>query len=256
VPVRELQKRGWLPDTKDIDTLEAAVCDLVRIDAPTERPVLAAAARRANAGARLTPEQRAWIARVRSVGEQSQVAPLDLGSLAKLADELAGRLRTPTDLGALHDWLSEVGVALVIELPLKASKIDGVVMVAADGTPIIGLSTRGDRMDGFVFTLVHEIAHLVLGHVAVGDTHLDEDILANEGSGREVEANERAAQWVLPSELDLGPTKPTMPRIIATAQAIGVHPSLIIGRLQREGVLEWSDFRRSIPKVRPFVRIG
>lgn len=256
VPVRELQKRGWLPDTKDVDVLEAAVCELVGIDAPSQRPTLVAAARRANAGTELTPEQRAWIARVRSVGEERPAAPLDLSSLANLAAELVGRLRAPTDLGALHDWLGEVGVALVIELPLKSSKIDGVVMVAADGAPIIGLSTRGDRMDGFVFTLLHEIAHIVLGHVAVGDTHLDEDILVNDVSGREAEANEQAAEWVLPSKLNLGSTRPTMPRIIAEAHAIGIHPSFIIGRLQQEGVLDWSDFRRSIPKVRPFVRIG
>src|ERR1700677_1949552 len=31
VPVRELQRRSWLPDTKDLDELESAVCRLLRL---------------------------------------------------------------------------------------------------------------------------------------------------------------------------------------------------------------------------------
>jgi HTH-type transcriptional regulator/antitoxin HigA len=45
VPVRELQKRGWLPETSDTDQLEAAVCGLLRINDIGESPRLAMAAR-------------------------------------------------------------------------------------------------------------------------------------------------------------------------------------------------------------------
>ena len=111
-------------------------------------------------------------------------------------------------------------------------------------------------MDGFLFTLLHEIAHLVLGHVRQGDVRLDEEIVESAVTGREAEANARAAAWALPAEINLGTGKPSMQRIIAEAHAIGVHPSLIIGRLQQDGVLDWSDYRRSVPKVRPFVKLG
>lgn len=256
VPVRELQKRGWLPETKDVGALEAAVCELLGIDAPSERPSFQAAARRMNAGAILTPEQAAWIARVRYLGAERTAVPFDRAALRALGGQIVGRLRTPTDLAGLYDWLAGVGVALVIELPLKSSKIDGVVIVASDGSPIIGLSTRGDRMDSVVFTLLHEIAHLVLDHVTVGEVRLDEEVLDTAGTRQEAEANELAAHWVLPSALALGPAKPSMPRILAAAHAVGIHPCFIIGRLQQDGVLDWSDFRRSVPRVRPFVKEG
>ncbi|MGI9118526.1 MAG: HigA family addiction module antitoxin [Acidimicrobiales bacterium] len=257
VPVRELQKRGWLPETKDLNVLEAAVCEFVGIPDPTGRPELLAAAKRSNATGGFTPEQIAWITRVRALGAGRVRTALDLAGLEALAGEITTRIHDPTDLDQLHDWLAAVGVALVIELPLKSSKIDGVVIYANDGTPIVGLSTRGDRMDGFVFALLHEIAHLVLEHVKMGQVRLDEDVVAGTASGWEADANAQAACWVLPGGVDIESTsKPSMPRIIAEARTLGVHPSFVIGRLQQDGVLDWSDFRRSVPKVRPFVRIG
>ncbi|MEA2704305.1 MAG: HTH-type transcriptional regulator / antitoxin HigA [Actinomycetota bacterium] len=256
VPVREAQKRRWLPDTKDLDALETAVCEFLGIASPADWPDFRAAARRVNVGTQFTPEQNAWLARVRALGAARVSRPLDLGGLRALAEQITRRLHDPIDLAGLHTWLADVGVALVVELPLKAGKIDGVVIFGEDGTPIIGLSTRGDRMDSVVFTLLHEIAHLVLEHVVVGDVRLDEAVLDETGTGIEAQANELAARWVLPSPPKLGPAKPTMPQIIRAAHDLGVHPSFIIGRLQQNKVLDRSDYRRSVPKVRPFLKIG
>lgn len=258
VPVRELQKRRWLPDTKDLDVLEAAVCEFLDIDALGERPTFAVAARRTNATEDFNPEQRAWIARIRSIGERSVRAQFDPVGLGELAGGVVQRLRNPSELIGLHQWLEQVGVVLVTELPLRSSKIDGVAMIGPEGTPIIGLSTRGDRFDGFVFTLLHEIAHVILGHVkAAGDLTLDEEVGDDGGDTIEKQANALAGEWVLPGKLELEKTeKPTMREIIGIAQSRGVHPSFVIGRLQRDEVLDWSDFRRSVPKVRPFVLAG
>lgn len=256
VPVRELQKRGWLPDTKDVDRLESAVCDFLGTTSPDERPTLLAAARRTNVGTDLSPEQTAWIARIRNLARTRSTDPFDRDSLASVARDLVSRLRNPNNLGDLQEILADVGVVLIVELPLKSSKIDGIVFMDEDGRPVIGLSTRGDRMDGFVFTLLHEIAHLVLGHLDPGGLCVDEDLLVGEAQGIEADASALAADWVLPRDFEIGPGKPSMQRIIATAQQLAVHPCFLIGRLQRDGVLAWSDFRRSLPKVRPFVRIG
>jgi len=256
VPVRELQKRGWLPDTKDLDTLEPAVCELLGIEALDDRLSFRAAARRANASTEFTAEQNAWIARVRSLGSGRVSAPLDLAGLRALAGGLTTRIKDPTDLASVGGWLADVGVALVVELPLRSSKIDGVVVFGHDEEAIIALSTRGDRMDGTVFTLLHEIAHLVLGHVSPGRVRLDENVFEQAATGTEAEANRLAGRWVLPKPPQFGPGKPTMPQIIRAAHELGVHPSFIIGRLQQHKVLDWSDYRRSVPKVRPFLKTG
>ena len=49
-------------------------------------------------------------------------------------------------------WLADCGVSLVVELPLRNSKMDEIVSFST--TPVIGLDNPGDRMDGFVFTLL------------------------------------------------------------------------------------------------------
>lgn len=256
VPVRELQKRNWLPATDDLDALETAVCELLGISSPQEEPTFAVAARRANRAATFTPEQVAWIARVRRLGTGRVTTPFKSSSLVDLGATLVRRIRDPYDLSMLPGWLAEHGVALVIEQPLKSSKIDGVVFFA-DESPIVGLSTRGDRMDGFVFTLLHELAHLALGHVASGDDiYLDEDITAGDGTDTETAANELAGSWILPTELDIPPGPLRIPTVMAIAHHHGVHPSFVIGRLQRDERLGWGDLRRHIPKVRPFVEFA
>ena len=49
VPVAELRRREWLPDTKDLDALERAVKDLLQIADIGDDPNFAIAARRSAA---------------------------------------------------------------------------------------------------------------------------------------------------------------------------------------------------------------
>jgi HTH-type transcriptional regulator/antitoxin HigA len=254
VPVRELQKRGWLPGTSDVDELEAAVCGLLRIDEIGEPPRLAIAARRSN-GDGYTPEQLAWIRRVELLGKGRVSTKFNPQTLAEVAGGLVRRIEGPHDLRHLGDWLAPCGVALVIELPLRNSKMDGIVSVATS-TPTIGLSTRGDRMDGFVFTLLHEIAHLVLGHLDAMTVTVDEDLDPNDRSEIELEANDRAAKWIFPEPVALPAGELTIRTLSDVARDQGVHVAFLIGHLQNAGRLDWRNYRRNIPKVRPFVKVG
>ena len=104
--------------------------------------------------------------------------------------------------------------------------------------------------NGFVFTLLHEMAHLWHGHVTEGEATIDED--SNDGptvTAQEVEANETAAEWIFSD--GLGTDEPiTASTIFRLADLYGVHQSLVIGRLQRDERLAWSQYRAHIPRVR------
>ena len=89
-----------------------------------------------------------------------------------------------------------------------------------------------------MFTLLHELAHIVLGHVEPGRFRIDE---ANNGDGVandiERQADEQASAWIFPTGFS-PPSRPVSASTIASlAREHGVHPSIVIGRLQRDGVL-------------------
>src|ERR1700761_5306506 len=45
---------------------------------------------------------------------------------------------------------------------LPTPLLDGAALQLADGTPVIALTLRYDRLDSFWFTLFHEVGHVLL----------------------------------------------------------------------------------------------
>ncbi|MEX1126041.1 MAG: HigA family addiction module antitoxin, partial [Acidimicrobiia bacterium] len=85
VPIREVRNRGWIPDTDDLDVMEEAVCNFLGMASLDDEPRFSVAARRTNADTRLTPEQTAWIARVRQLAAQSDSPQYERSKLTDLA---------------------------------------------------------------------------------------------------------------------------------------------------------------------------
>lgn len=254
VPVAELRQRGWLPDTNDVSVLEAAVMDLLCISDLDAEPEFAAAARRSDPAVAFSPQQTAWLARLRRLAQTRTAGAYDSSAACALAADLVHRIHDPADLGELEGWLSDIGVILVTLLPLRSSKLDGAVMMLDDRHPVIGLTSRGDRMDGYVFTLLHELAHLCLGHLETPGVRADEDLIATSTTvdSAEAEANKQAAEWILPEDIVLPPGRPSMSTILRIAGRHRVHASFVIGRIQRTRN-DWGLLRRSIPRVRPYI---
>ena len=72
---------------------------------------------------------------------------------------------------------------------------------------MIGLTTRGDRFDGLLFTLLHECAHLVLGHITPDDPVIvDDDLSETQTDPDEIAANDQASAWLFPMGATSHPT--------------------------------------------------
>ncbi len=254
VPVAELRRRGWLPDTSDVGELEDGVKTLLGIRELDQTPVFAAAARRVDAKVAFTPQQTAWLARFRYLAATRKVAQFDAAAIETLAADIVHRIHGPEDLAKLESWLSECGIVLITLLPLRACKLDGAAMMLEGGTAAIGLTSRGDRMDAYVFTLLHEMAHLHLGHLKDVGLRVDEDLSAGENVSRaEGDANRQAAEWILPQDAELPLGRPRMATVLKAADRYRIHVSFVIGRVQRTRQ-DWAFLRRSIPPVRNYVR--
>ena len=250
IPLADIRKRGWIRSTPDLDELEADVCDLLDIENIEEQPSFAMAARRTNSSEALTPQQTAWLAQVRRIaGELPVESALDLAALDNLASSLPTRLEAgPEALSSVRPALAACGVRLVFLEGIRGGKLDGAVTFLPDGLPVIGLTTRGNRFDGVLFTLLHECAHLTLEHVSPEDDGIivDVDVMADQDEPIELAANEQASDWLFPGGFDADGN--TIPKILTTAARYRVHPSVVIGRIQLDSG-NWSRYRSRIPKV-------
>ena len=250
IPLSEVRSRGWIPNTPDLDATESAVCELLEIESLDQTPAFAAAARRSNSAEPATIKQSAWLGHIRRRGEAQEVAEFDVGALAALAARLPRLLRAgPGRLPQVPALLAECGVRLVFAAGLRGGKLDGAVTFLGDGRPVIGLTTRGNRYDSLVFTLLHECAHLTLGHIdSPSGAIIDDDLIGARSDPRELAANQQASAWLFPDAFRIESI--SVPAIIEASNRHKVHPSIVIGQIQME-TQRWSLYRARIPKVRP-----
>ena len=253
IPLAEVRSRGWIPDTEDLDITERAVCDLLEITSLDEPCAYSMAARRSNAEDRASDKQIAWLGYVRHAAESQDVGDYDSDALESLASSLPRIASTGTDaLPRFPSLLAECGVSLVFAEGLRGGKLDGAVTVLRDGRPAIGLTARGNRFDSVLYTLLHECAHLTLGHVepgsAMATTIYDDDLFEASDDAKEQEADQQVYEWLFPGGFHCGST--SVPSIVEAAKRYGVHTSVVIGRIHFE-TKRWHLHRSHILKAKP-----
>ncbi|MBA0281525.1 ImmA/IrrE family metallo-endopeptidase [Stenotrophomonas maltophilia] len=240
-PLKEMTRRGWLADltAKTKSDVEELVRGFIE-DAGLQFG--AAAFRRSIGGEAASPTTKyalhAWLARIiqRARGNRSKLGPFERERMS------AGFLRELAQLswsehGPLLavEFLERHGIAVVIEPQLKGTSLDGAALKDADGTPIVGLTLRYDRLDNFWFTLLHEVAH-VWKHIDDNEAFLD-NLDASSEDKREAEANRLAREAFIPrvlwrrSEAFLSPSRESIEKL---ARELRIHPAIIAGRLRKD----------------------
>jgi HTH-type transcriptional regulator / antitoxin HigA len=240
-PIKEMSRRGWLDQVTEL--AKTSVEDIVKgFIADAGLQFGAASFRRTLAGEAQSPTTRyalyAWLARVI---QQARIKRPCLGSydqdrmstgfLKELA-QLSWSERGPL---LAVEFLEHHGIAVVIEPHLKGTQLDGAALKDADGTPIVGLTLRHDRLDNFWFTLMHEVVH-IWKHVGNDDAFLDDLDVGSEDK-REAEANRLAREAFIPrviwrrSDAFISPSRESIERL---AKELRIHPAIIAGRLRKE----------------------
>ena len=249
-PLAVLRKRGVITATT-VQGQADQLCRLLGIDSVDQDPHLPMAARRSNVVENMSPTQVAWLACVRQQAEQHRVSDYSPNALIALAEELSRLVREPDAFAGLPALFADTGVRLVHVEAFPSSKIDG-ASYDVNGTPVIGLSGRGHRLDKVLFTLLHEVAHVVLNHIADGWILDEGDV---EGRREQEQAADRQARdWVLPGPLPAAPERISQNWLSRAATSLGVHPIVVVGRLQNDGVLNWrSLLAKDAPTVTAYL---
>lgn len=180
----------------------------------------------------------AWRARVaaraREILLQEVVLfdPLEIGWLPDLV-----RLSAyPDGPARARDMLRQNGILLVPEPQIPGLAIDGAAFVEGN-VPVIGMTIRKDTVDNFWFTLLHEVAHVILHYRTGLETGFFDQLEAMSLDRQEAEADSFAANILIPEERWRRSTAriANSPRVIEKfAGELKIHPAIVFGRIRKE----------------------
>lgn len=152
----------------------------------------------------------------------------------------------------MRKLLHEAGVFLVLVPAIPRAHVSGVARWLGPTRPLIQLSLYGKTNDKFWFTFFHEAAHILLhanSHADKQSIFLDDPNAAHTDDPQEYEANQWAGNRLIPAQyVYLLPGLRSKSAVIEFARLIGVHPGIVVGRLQHDGLIEpsWmNDLKQS-----------
>jgi HTH-type transcriptional regulator/antitoxin HigA len=130
------------------------------------------------------------------------------------------------------------GVALVLVPEIKGAPVSGAAKWLTANKAMICLNLRGKSNDRFWFTFFHEAGHIL--NDSKKETYIDVEYVEDP---REHNANHFAASLLIPPAFDEQlPKLLTYRSVEAFAAKIGIAPGIVVGRLQREGIIDYYQF--------------
>ncbi len=248
-PTRAMAKLGWIPNVKNLEARsEELVTDLIRRGGGPSVASAAALYRKsdhARANAKTDPYAlKAWCWKVLAdANEARPPARYKPGTITlELLSQLA-RLSWSDDGPRLaREFLAEHGIALVVVRHLTRTYLDGAALKLGDGTPVVGLTLRYDRVDSFWFCLLHELAHLGRHMGPDGEFSFVDDMTLRESEGsrrdpKEAQADQWAEEALVPQaiwETSEARRNPTPMAVVSLSRALQIHPAIVAGKIRHE----------------------
>lgn len=238
-PYTEMAAMGWVPTTRKSNERVVnlrkyfEVAQLGRLENAELIPAIAC--RRLSITEKGDFALIAWAQRAKIEARYIETTRTNLCELEKRLPEIrALTLKEPSSFcEELSDLMTNCGIAPVFLPHLSGSFLHGATFYD-NGKIVMGLTLRGKDADRFWFSLFHEIGHIMLGHLtkSTGADNADE------------EAADCFAKDVLipPDEYNSFLKKSIFTReaIIDFAASIGIAPGIIVGRLQKEGHVDFN----------------
>lgn len=183
----------------------------------------------------------AWLCRAESEAAAIQTAPYARERFKQLLPELR-RLTNEADpdvfVPSLQSSCAACGVSVVFVPAPPGAPVFGATRWLRPDKAMLALSLRYKANDHLWFTFFHEACH-VLRHAkrklfVEGVAGLDREL--------EEEADRFAADVLVPpSEVAVLSTLRTREEVLGMAEELGVAPGILVGRMQHEGWIQWSE---------------
>ena len=144
----------------------------------------------------------------------------------------------------LQEYFSSCGIAFVIAPTFKGAPVQGYIKTAQNEKTTICMTFRQKRADIFWFTLFHEIAHFINGDskqkfIDFESTENSRELRADLFAQNSLIEKESYQNFVNEQNFSLSSIKDF-------SKKQNILPAILIGRLQKEKLLNWTDFSEKI----------
>lgn len=247
-PVSKMAKLGWITTTDGIkDRAEEVIREL--IDQAGGFGAIPRFLYRKNDGVRQNAKMdpyalKAWCYQLLAIARKAPLPTIYKEGVItkKFARGLVQQSWSKEGPRLAKEYLGNAGIHLIYLPHLPRTYLDGAAIKLSDGTPVIGLTLRYDRLDNFWFCLCHELAHVALHmqgsseDIFIDDLSLS-DMHIEDADNKEIEADRWAQEALIPASawhkskiLD----DPTPLSVVEFAHELEINPAIIAGRIRKE----------------------
>jgi HTH-type transcriptional regulator / antitoxin HigA len=247
-PLAAMAKLGWIEPGRNLkEQAEEIIRDLMKRAGGAE--ALPAGLYRKNDGARQNAKMDAYALKAWCYQLLAEARATALPSAYRQGSITQDFARNLVRLSWLQEgpklakeFLANHGIHLIYLPHLPRTHLDGAALKLPDGTPVIGLTLRYDRLDNFWFCLCHELAHVAL-HMQQGmdEAFFDDlslgDVEGIETDDKEAEADQWAQEALIPAEVWAESSvkeDATPAAVVELAHELGIHPAIVAGRVRKE----------------------
>lgn len=199
-----------------------------------------------------------WVVKAKSEAIlHKPTVSFSLDTAEEICDRLVEVLHRNSSEDNIQNLLGEYGIGFCEVSKLPHASIDGYSFMDK-GTPYIVITGRYDRIDNLAFTLMHEIAHIYLGHTTEQSANINLDLRSyceDDYSSQEEEADKFASEklisstvWKLVPSIKVPSPWLIQSRYTSWAKKRNLNPWIVLGRLFHEtGIYKFkSDPSRSV----------
>ena len=185
---------------------------------------------------------RAWIQTAMNISKSVETKPYNAGKLKGYLPELRSMTvkKPEVFLSRMREIFAECGIAFVLLPHLKNSGVNGAVKWVSEDRVVLAMNNRGLDADKFWFSLFHEIKHVLQQKIKTVFISSTVEEMMDIDNNLEIEADKFAMNYLI-SPMDYKRLAPTRyisdDEIVEFAKSIGIHPGIVAGRLQYEGII-------------------
>nr|MCR4903297.1 ImmA/IrrE family metallo-endopeptidase [Butyrivibrio sp.] len=237
-PYSEMARFGWVPETREAKEKVINLrkyFEVVELSLLGSEQITRIACRRLAITEKSDLALMAWAQEAKIKARGIKTAQINIKGLISAMPKLRKMtmLKPKEFCPRIKNCLADCGIALVFLPHLKGSFLQGASFM--DGNKIVvGLTARGKDADKFWFSLFHELAHIVLGHVGqTNGTSEEDEKAADKWSGDILITSEDFDVFKRNGDYSEG-------SVLQFAKKQGIAPGIVVGRMQLEGMIKYN----------------